>query len=398
MSTPQQLSSFNNLIIPRYTIKNISAGGYTVTSADNGVILNYIGSTAITINLAPAVTLGPGFSFQVWGSSTAAITVDANGAEYINGPFNNSNGDTTYVMNGGTCQFTTDGVRWRITAFSHVGTYNNSVVIGNGATGQNNYTIAIGQGASTSSSYAISIGYLASTTQGYAIALGPSAGATGQYSVAIGYTPFASGQYSVAVGWQATASGQYSVAIGGILDLNGPTATQVSSYAFGIGPYSTVQGKYAYASGERVINSAGATTYQRGLQYGLLVLRSTSNSATPVILTSDPTLSAVGSTNQIILQNNSAYAYTILVVGRQAAANGSNSAAWEFKGLVRREATAATTTIVNNITTTLTNLPGWTVALSADTTNGGLTITATGAASANVRWVATAQTAEVTYS
>jgi hypothetical protein len=43
------------------------------------------------------------------------------------------------------------------------------------------------------------------------------------------------------------------------------------------------------------------------------------------------------------------------------------------------------------------NTPGWTLALSADTTNGGLAITATGAASTNIRFVATIHTSEVTY-
>ena len=38
------------------------------------------------------------------------------------------------------------------------------------------------------------------------------------------------------------------------------------------------------------------------------------------------------------------------------------------------------------------------MALSADTTNGGLAITMTGAASTNIRFVATIHTSEVTYS
>ena len=45
----------------------------------------------------------------------------------------------------------------------------------------------------------------------------------------------------------------------------------------------------------------------------------------------------------------------------------------------------------------ISNLPLWTLALSADTTNGALAITATGAASTNIRWVAYVQTSEVIY-
>ena len=43
------------------------------------------------------------------------------------------------------------------------------------------------------------------------------------------------------------------------------------------------------------------------------------------------------------------------------------------------------------------NTPAWGMALTADTTNGGLAVTVTGAASTNIRWVATVNTSEVTY-
>jgi len=39
----------------------------------------------------------------------------------------------------------------------------------------------------------------------------------------------------------------------------------------------------------------------------------------------------------------------------------------------------------------------WVVALSADTTNGGLAVTVTGAASTTIRWVCRAETCEVTF-
>ncbi|HSG20442.1 MAG TPA: hypothetical protein VLA31_06695, partial [Burkholderiaceae bacterium] len=68
-----------------------------------------------------------------------------------------------------------------------------------------------------------------------------------------------------------------------------------------------------------------------------------------------------------------------------------------IEGLIRREANAASTTLVASTVTAIDNTPGWTLALSADTTNGGLAITATGAAATDIRWVATVQTSEVTY-
>jgi hypothetical protein len=67
------------------------------------------------------------------------------------------------------------------------------------------------------------------------------------------------------------------------------------------------------------------------------------------------------------------------------------------EGLIRREANAASTVLVASTVTAIDNTPGWTLALSGNTTNGGLAITATGAAATNIRWVATIQTSEVTY-
>jgi hypothetical protein len=57
----------------------------------------------------------------------------------------------------------------------------------------------------------------------------------------------------------------------------------------------------------------------------------------------------------------------------------------------------STTVLVNSATTVLDNTPAWGMALSADTTNGGLKIEVTGAAATNIRWVATIHTSEVTY-
>jgi hypothetical protein len=39
----------------------------------------------------------------------------------------------------------------------------------------------------------------------------------------------------------------------------------------------------------------------------------------------------------------------------------------------------------------------WAISLTADTTNGGLAVTVTGAASTTIRWVAKLETTEVTY-
>ena len=84
-------------------------------------------------------------------------------------------------------------------------------------------------------------------------------------------------------------------------------------------------------------------------------------------------------------------------MARQSAAGGTASASWKVEGLIRREANAAATVLVASAINTISNVPGWVIALTADTTNGGLTVTATGAAATNIKWLATIQTTETTY-
>ena len=126
-----------------------------------------------------------------------------------------------------------------------------------------------------------------------------------------------------------------------------------------------------------------------------MVLTIATTDATPKTLTTF--LTTPSATNQIILPNNSAYAFHGTIVARQQASAGTACAAWKVEGLIRREGSAGTTVLVNSATTVLDNTPAWGMALSADTTNGGLKIEVTGAAATNIRWVATINTSEVTY-
>ena len=110
--------------------------------------------------------------------------------------------------------------------------------------------------------------------------------------------------------------------------------------------------------------------------------------------------STAGLTNQIILPNNGAYSFSGTIIAREDATDGSDYASWEIKGALLRDANAASTVLGNGIVNKLYATSGasaWAVALSADTTNGGLKIEVTGAAATNIRWVATVNTSEVTY-
>ena len=133
-------------------------------------------------------------------------------------------------------------------------------------------------------------------------------------------------------------------------------------------------------------------------QAGIYILVSDTTDATAEALTTNN--STASSDNQIILPNNSAYSFSGTIIAREDATDGSDYASWEIKGALLRDANAASTVLGNGIVNKLYASAGasaWAVALSADTTNGGLKVEVTGAAATNIRWVATVNTSEVTY-
>ena len=76
--------------------------------------------------------------------------------------------------------------------------------------------------------------------------------------------------------------------------------------------------------------------------------------------------------------------------------NGAQSyGSWEIKGLLVND--GGTTTLPSSAITVIDNTSSWGVALSANNTLNALSITVTGEASHNIRWVANIHTVEVTY-
>ena len=80
---------------------------------------------------------------------------------------------------------------------------------------------------------------------------------------------------------------------------------------------------------------------------------------------------------------------------------GGDTARWTINGAIKRGANAASTAMVGTATVTMTHndagAAAWVVAVTADTTNGGITVTVTGAASTTIRWVCKINTTEMTY-
>ena len=282
-----------------------------------------------------------------------------------------------------------------------------SIALGNGVDAAASYSSAIGSNSGNAGSQAVTGagamalgGSYASGTDSFAAAIANNTstyGATGANSAAIGKQNKATATISTSLGGQnCIASNNYAFASG-----NGCTASGYASTS--IGHETNASEFYTFATGGRAVaNLYGKTAHASGIfsaagdaQTGTFVLRSDTTDATPEALTTNN--STAGTTNQVILPNSSAYSFHGTIVARQKASDGTASAAWKVEGLIRREANAASTVLVNSALTVLDNTPAWGLALTADTTNGGLKIEATGAAATNIRWVATINTSEVTY-
>lgn len=415
------------------TINNKTAA-YTVVSGDLGKIINCTTGT-FTVSLTSAATLGAGFYCWVWntGTPTNVITITPAGVETIDSR------PTIILRAGEGTQIISDGSNWQtgdrktMRGFAENRTAANtrptasgssSIVVGYGtASGMNSFCFGYGTASGTdslcfgtgsaSAQGAIVVGSgaaaeIASMALGNSYAGGQDSfaavitnntstyGATGYPSIAIGQLCKAPSTNSVAIGSLCTASGNFATALGRSSTSSGNnsyslgvscTASAANSVALGTNAVSSIAGKYAYSAGNF---ATGANAQQ-----GTFVLRQATTDATATVLSTTGT--AASATNQIILDNATAYAFTGLIVARQQSAGGTASAAWKVEGLIRREATAGTTTLVASTVTAISNVPGWGIALSADTTLGGLTVTATGAAATNIRWVATIDTAETTY-
>ena len=210
---------------------------------------------------------------------------------------------------------------------------------------------------------------------------------------------------TIAGGWNNTASATLSTICGGTSN----TATGTESFIGG-GLNNTVNGTAsAIMSGRQgtargiIGNHVFPAQYDSissgsGVaQSALLVLGRQTTDATPTVLASSNT--AAGTTNQVILPNNSAYYFKGSIIANVTGA--ANGAAWSFEGAIMRGANAASTILMDtpsvNRVAASSGATAWSVAITADTTNGGLRVTVTGVTGTTIRWVAKVETTEVTF-
>jgi len=268
------------------------------------------------------------------------------------------------------------------------------------ATGTN--AIAIGDGAISSNTKSFALGKSrASANLSFAAAIQnntTSKGATGNQCIAMGYGAYAHGSNSVAIALNSNSgNGSNNLAM-----MRG-SITGFSSNSLSIGYYSRADQSNATALGyHSVAISKGKFAYQGNTyrpaghgQMGLVNISGRTTDATPKVLSNNDGLNLDYA--QLLIPNNTSYTFTGVISAREKASEGTDVGGWEVKGVIRREGSASTTTLVNSIINDINVPTGWAVAVSADTTNGALSITVTGVASTNITWIATIYTSEVTY-
>lgn len=277
----------------------------------------------------------------------------------------------------------------------------------NSVTGDNSVSLG-GNGVNVSGNNAAGLGGQSNTISGSLCAGvgGSNNSVSGTSSVCVGgQNGQASSVSAVVAGSDNIASGAYSVVSGGEFNtassqdstvLNGQQNIANSGWSAVVGG---IYGRSRSIQGNFVIPaSVNPVSFAAGVQQSarLLLGRQTTD-ATPTVITSD--VNAASTTNQVILPNSSAYTFQGTVIANVT--GGGNTSSWKFEGAIKRGANAASTILVAAVIPTViaqdAGAAAWVVAVTADTTNGGLQVTVTGAAATTIRWVCVINTTEVTY-
>ena len=207
-------------------------------------------------------------------------------------------------------------------------------------------------------------------------------------------------------GWNNTANASWATIVGGqshiannlFATVCGGSNNNASGYLSVIsggsyGSTRSITGYQAFPAHNAPISAANYGISQGGL----LIIGKQTTDATATVLVSDT--GGAGTTNQVILPNNSAYAFRGTVIANVT--GGGNTKAWAIEGAIKRGANAASTALVGTPTVTSAyadvGAATWAITATADTTNGGLAITFTGQAGTTIRVVAKLETTEVTF-
>jgi hypothetical protein len=257
-----------------------------------------------------------------------------------------------------------------------------SVGLNNSSNGGADVTLGNSNTATGGGYTSVAIGESNSSSTGYAYSFGTFNAASGSQSMAVGHSNTTSIQPSFSFGMSNISNAVGALTLGRLNTANGDYSTVIGYQGHSFGIY----GRQVYASGqEGTAGDAQASKF-------ILRERTTNDTATTITTNS----SAAGTTNQVILSNQSAYRFKGSIVGKQS--GSVNAAVWDVDGFIVRGANAAATTLNVSNVTLVQNTPAWgTPTLAADTTNGGLRVQVIGAAATNIQWTAVIETTEVIY-
>jgi hypothetical protein len=314
------------------------------------------------------ISFGPGIGSLAsgWISTNQSPVAAANFHSVVIGGLSNSTTASRSAVIGGSNNSANAG-------FS-------SVLGGDSNSAGGAYSSVVGGQSNTASVQGAAVvgGASNSATSFYAVVVGSdNSGATGSNSAVIGgSTNTASGTESIVAGsGNSTANGQNSAVLGGRY---GSTRLIVGNAVFP-------------ANVNPIASSVGVS------QSATLLLARQTTDATATRLTSNT--SAAGTTNQVILPNNSAYTFQGTCIANVT--GGGTTSGWKFEGVIKRGANAASTALVAAVTPLViaqdAGAATWVLAVTADTTNGSIAVTVTGAAATTIRWVAKIETTEVTF-
>jgi hypothetical protein len=404
-------SAFGSLVVGGNT--NTSSGAYSFVGAGEGNIASNYPSAVVAGALNTAAGL---FNFIGGGyinSATSAIAVTTQSATM--------NGTTAVTLSGSNASIkvgqyitgTSIASQTYVAAISGTSLTLSQVASGSSTSTLSFFTphgIVVGGGNNTATgSYSfIGGGGDAGTAGNRNVASGDwSTVGGGSKNVASGAgSVIAGGGVEFSVNYGNTASGSSSFIGGGILNI----ASGIGSAVTG-GWQNTANGSTSTVVGGRLGTTRGISgntiipanqdAFSGGslgaIQTAILVLGRQTTDATATRLASDS--GAAGTTNQLILPNNSAYFFTGEVVA--GVTGGGNTKGWTIEGVIKRGANAASTALVGTPTVTSTYADAgastWVIAVTADTTNGGLAVTFTGQASTTIRTVCQIRTTEMTY-
>lgn len=210
----------------------------------------------------------------------------------------------------------------------------------------------------------------------------------GSYSGTGGQNNMCSGHYSWTFGLANSVGGDYAGCFGRDHTISGTGAIAWGESCVSSGAYGVAAGLHASTR-----SIYGMRAYANGSMAGVdgdsqeenFLLRISTSDATPTRLTTN--ISAAGTNNQLVLPDNSSFMVRGDVIARSST---GVTKSWEVRATLKRGSGAGTTAIVGSAVVTVADAEAgastWTLAVTADTTNGCLAVTGTGQAATSIKW------------